>query len=185
MSEIEESAITEAAARPPRYKAVLGFLARYGTIVGLGLMIAIFSIISPVAFPTLSNGVNVINQASLAMIIAGGLTIAVVVGELDLSIGFAASMEGVLVTGLIVHNKLPIPVAIMTVIAVGALIGLVNGLIVTKARVNSVIATLGMGTIIVGLNFAYSSGVPIVAGVPEAFVEISLGRSHGIPNNVI
>jgi ribose transport system permease protein len=42
-----------------------------------------------------------------------------------------------------------------------------------------------MGTIVVGLNFAYSSGVPIVAGVPEAFLEISLGRFHGVPNNVI
>ena len=79
-------------------------------------------------------------------------------------------MEGVLVTGLIVHNRLPIPVAIIVVIGVGALIGLVNGLIVTKARVNSVIATLGMGTIIVGLNFAYSSGVPIVAGVDSPLV---------------
>jgi ribose transport system permease protein len=148
-------------------------------------MIAVFSFASPLAFPTLANGVNVLNQASLAMIIAGGLTIAVIVGELDLSIGFAASMEGVLVTGLIVHAGLPIPVAIIAVIGVGALIGLLNGLIVTKARVNSVIATLGMGTIIVGLNFAYSSGVPIVAGVPEAFLDLSLGRFYGIPHNII
>ena len=87
------------------------------------------------AFPTVSNFVNVLNQASLAMIIAGGLTIAVVVGELDLSIGFAASMEGVLVTGLIVHNGLPIWLAILIVIGVGAVIGLVNGIIVTKATV--------------------------------------------------
>lgn len=70
-------------------------------------------------------------------------------------------------------------------IGVGGLIGVVNGLIVTKARVNSVIATLGMGTIIIGLNFAYSSGVPIVAGVPEEFLEISLGRFYSIPHNVI
>jgi ribose transport system permease protein len=42
-----------------------------------------------------------------------------------------------------------------------------------------------MGTIIVGLNFAYSSGVPIVAGVPEAFLDISLGRFYGIPHNII
>jgi len=167
------------------HKAALGFLARYGTIVGLLAMIAVFSFASPAAFPTVANGVNVLNQASLAMIIAGGLTIAVIVGELDLSIGFAASMEGVLVTGLIVHTGLPIPVAIIVVIGVGALIGLLNGLIVTKARVNSVIATLGMGTIIVGLNFAYSSGVPIVAGVPEAFLELSLGRFYGIPHNII
>ncbi len=81
---------------------------------------------------------------------------------------------------------LPIPVAILLVLAVGALIGLVNGLIVTKARVNSVIATLGVGTIIVGLTFAYSSGVPIVAGVPEAFLQLSLGRwLFGIPNNIV
>ena len=52
--------------------------------------------------------------------------------------------------------------------ALGALIGVVNGLIVTKMKVNSVIATLGVGTIITGLTFAYSTGVPIVAGVPEA-----------------
>ena len=185
MSQIEDRPIVAPPAAVPRAKAALGFLARYGTIVGLALMIATFSVISPVAFPTLANGVNVLNQASLAMIIAGGLTIAVIVGELDLSIGFAASMEGVLVTGLIVHTGLPIPVAILAVIGVGALIGLLNGLIVTKARVNSVIATLGMGTIIVGLNFAYSSGVPIVAGVPEAFLDISLGRFYGIPHNII
>lgn len=168
----------------PRHKTALAFMARYGTIVGLLLMIGVFSMLSPDAFPSLGNGLNVLNQASRAAIIAGGLTIAVIVGELDLSIGFAASMEGVLVTGLIVHAGLPIPVAILLVLAVGAFIGLINGLIVTKARVNSVIATLGMGTIIVGLNFAYSSGVPIVAGVPEAFLEISLGRTWGIPNNV-
>jgi ribose transport system permease protein len=185
MTGVENSATLVPANATPRYKRVLGFLARYGTIVGLALMIAVFSIISPVAFPTFSNLVNVVNQASLAMIIAGGLTIAVIVGELDLSIGFAASMAGVLVTGLIVHNHLPIAIAILILIGVGALIGLLNGIIVTKARVNSVIATLGMGTIIVGLNFAYSSGVPIVAGVPEAFLNISLGRFHGVPNNVI
>lgn len=186
MTEIENTSVSGAAPPPAaRHKQALGFLARYGTIVGLLLMIAIFAMISPVAFPTVSNGVNVLNQASLAMIIAGGLTIAVIVGELDLSIGFAASMEGVLVTGLIVHTGLPIPIAIILVIGVGALIGLLNGLIVTKARVNSVIATLGMGTIIVGLNFAYSSGVPIVAGVPEAFLELSLGRFYGIPHNII
>mgnify|MGYP001964724086 FL=1 len=130
----------------PRAKAALGLFARYATIIGLVAMIAAFSILSPRAFPTVSNFTNVLNQASLAMIIAAGLTLAVVVGELDLSIGFAASLHGILVTGLIVSNKLPIPVAVVIVLAAGALIGLVNGLIVTKVKVNSVIATLGVGT---------------------------------------
>ena len=170
----------------PGARIGVAIFARYATIIGLALMIVIFSILSPDAFPTLNNFVNVLNQASLATIIAGGLTLAVVVGELDLSIGYAASLHGVLVTGLIVHDKLPIALAIVIVLALGAFIGLVNGLIVTKLRVNSVIATLGVGTIIVGLAFAYSSGVPIVAGVPEGFLQLSLGRwLFGIPNPII
>ncbi|RUX22105.1 ABC transporter permease [Mesorhizobium sp. M7A.F.Ca.US.011.01.1.1] len=170
----------------PRTKAALGIFARYATILGLLAMIVVFSILSPKAFSTLGNFTNVLNQASLAMIIAGGLTLAVVVGELDLSIGFAASLHGILVTGFIVHDKLPIPLAIFIVLALGALIGLINGFIVTKMKVNSVIATLGVGTIITGLAFAYSAGVPIVAGVPEAFLQLSLGRwLFGVPNNIV
>ena len=167
-------------------KLFLGFFARYGTIIGLFAMIAAFSLLSPHAFPTVNNFTNVLNQASLAMIIAAGLTLAVIVGDLDLSIGFAASLHGILVTGLVVSNQLPIPLAILIVLAAGALIGLINGLIVTKIRVNSVIATLGIGTILTGLAFAYSAGVPIVAGVPEAFLQLSLGRwLFGVPNNIV
>lgn len=170
----------------PRSKAALGIFARYGTIIGLAVMIVVFSMLSPRAFPTVSNFTNVLNQASLAVIIAGGLTLAVIIGELDLSIGMAASLHGILVTGFIVHDKIPIPIAIVMVLAFGALIGLVNGFIVTKMKVNSVIATLGVGTILTGLAFAYSAGVPIVAGVPEAFLQLSLGRwLFGIPNNIV
>ena len=96
----------------PAAKQGLGIFARYATIIGLLAMILAFSLLSPRAFPTFNNFTNVLNQTSLAMIIAGGLTLAVVVGELDLSIGYAASLHGVLVTGLIVQNKLPIAVAI-------------------------------------------------------------------------
>jgi len=170
----------------PRAKTSLGLFARYATILGLVAMIAAFAVLSPRAFPTVNNFTNVLNQTSLVTIIAAGLTLAVIVGELDLSIGFAASLHGILVTGLVVSNKLPIPVAILVVLAAGALIGLVNGLIVTKLRVNSVIATLGIGTILTGLAFAYSAGVPIVAGVPESFLQLSLGRwLFGVPNNIV
>ena len=170
----------------PAAKAALGIFARYATIIGLAVMIVAFSVLSPEAFPTFNNFINVINQASLAMIISGGLTLALVIGEMDLSVGYAASLHGVLVTGLIVHSKLPIPVALAVVIVLGGLVGAANGLIVTKLRVNSVIATLGVGTILVGLAFAYSSGVPIVADVPEAFLQLTLGRwLFGIPNPIV
>ena len=170
----------------PRAKIVLGFFARYATIIGLLAMLATFAVLSPRFFPTIYNFTNVLNQASLTMIIAAGLTVAVIVGELDLSIGFAASLHGILVTGLIVRNHLPIPAAIPIVLVAGAVIGLINGLIVTKIKVNSVIATLGVGTILTGLAFAYSASAPIVAGVPEAFLQLSLGRwLAGVPNDIV
>lgn len=169
----------------PGTRAALAFLGKYGTIVGLGLIVAVFSALAPAAFPTPGNFLNVLNQASLSLIIAAGLTVTVIVGELDLSLGFLASFAGVLVTGLIVNQGLPVPVAILAVVGGGALFGALNGLIVTKAKVNSVIATLGTGTIVVGLNFAYTTGAPISAGVPDSFLDIALGRLFGVPHNIL
>jgi ribose transport system permease protein len=110
----------------------------------------------------------------------------VIVGELDLSIGYSASFAGVLVTGLLVNQGWPVILSSAVVLLVTVIIGLVNGAIVTKAKVNSVIATLGTGAIIVGLNYAYSTGKPIATGVPENFLNLALGKVFGvIPNNII
>jgi len=164
---------------------VFGVIAKYGTIIGMFLMIVVFSIAAPSYFFTISNFVNILNQSSLTGIIAGGLTVAVIVGELDLSIGFSASFAGVLVTGLMAYQKLSVPAAIGVVLLIGIVLGVVNGLIVAKLRVNSVIATLGTGSIIVGINYAYSTGTPIATGIPDAFLNIALGTSFGIPNNIV
>ncbi len=108
-----------------------------------------------------------------------------VVGELDLSVGFAESLHGILVTGLIVSNGLPIPLAIAIVLCAGALIGLVNGLIVTKIKVNSVIATLGVGTILTGSPSPIPPACPSCR-CPEAFLQLSLGRwLFAFPNNIV
>ena len=168
-----------------RRREILTFVANYGSIIGMLIMIAIFSIAAPRAFPTLSNFLNILNQASLTAIIAGGLTVVLIVGEMDLSIGYHGSLAGVLVTGLMVKQGLPVWLAIVLVLSVGAIVGIVNGTIVTKVKVNSVIATLGIGSILVGLTFAYSTGVPIASGVPKSFTAIALHRSMSVPNNII
>ena len=166
-------------------RRIVALLARYGTLAGLAVMIVGFSIASPNSFPTFSNFVNIVNQVALTAIVAGGLTIVLIVGELDLSVGFGASLAGVLVTGLMVRQDFPVLLAVLVVVLVGALVGLINSLIVTKARVNSVVATLGVGTVLIGLNYAYSAGQPIAAGLPDSFFLISLGSTLGISNNIL
>lgn len=163
---------------------VFSFLSRYGTIVALAIMILIFSIAHPESFLTVNNFINVLNQSSLTALIAGGLTVALVVGEFDLSIGFMASLACVLVAGLMGRSGLPVVLAIIAVLAVGGLVGGINGALVAKARINAVIATLGIGTVLVGVSYTYSSGAPTV-GLPSSFLKLALGKVVGIPNPVI
>lgn len=165
-------------------RRALQLLSRYGTLAGLAIMIVAFSIAAPESFPTSGNAINILNQSALTALIAGGLTMALVVGEFDLSIGYAASLAGVLVTGLIVRQGLPVWLAIVAVLVLGGCIGAVNGALVTKARVNAVIATLGIGTILIGVSFGYTSGAPITEGVPDGFLQISLGETLGLPNPI-
>lgn len=154
-------------------------LGKYGTLLGLAGMFVVFSFLSPKAFPSVTNMLNVLNQASLSAIIASGLTMVVIVGEFDMSIAYIASFAGVMVTGLMVKQHLPIAAAIIVTLLICALFGFVNGLFVAKLKVVSVIATIGTGSVIFGLNYAYTNGSPIVTGIPAEFMNMTLIRIFG------
>lgn len=169
---------------PHRRRAILTFISRSGTIIGLFAMILFFSINAPGTFFSTANALNILSQASLTAIIAAGLTFTLVVGEFDLSIGYVASFVGLIVAGLMAKQGLPVPLAIILALLVGAGIGLINGTLITKVRINAVIATIGVGTMLSGIGFSYSS-FPIAMGIPRAFTEIALGRPlFGVPNPV-
>ena len=184
LKEMTDTDTPAAASRPARLK-VIAFFARYGTIAALLLMIIAFSIKSPDSFLTLQNFLNILNQSSLTAIIAGGLTITLVVGEFDLSVGYVSRLAVVLVAGLMSFQHLPVIVAAVLVILLGGLIGGANGVLVTKARINAVVVTLGMGTILVGVSYTYTNGQPIADGLPVSFLSFATGKFAGIPNLVI
>lgn len=162
----------------------LTFLSRYGTIVGLLAMILFFSYMAPNIFFSRANILNILSAASLTAIIASGLTYTLVVGEFDLSIGYVASFVGLIVVGFMSYQGMPLWLSIPCALAIGTGLGLVNGVLVTKIRINAVIATLGLGTVLTGVGFTYSA-FPIATGIPRAFTNIALGRVlFGIPNPV-
>jgi ribose transport system permease protein len=168
-----------------RRRNTLLAISKFGTIIGMVIMFLAFSVARPGIFPTPLNMVNIINQASLSAIIAGGLTMALIVGEMDLSIAYLASFSGVLVSGLMTDYHLPMGLSIIIVLGVCVALGFFNGLIITKLRVNAVVATLGSGAIFQGLSFAYSRGIPIASGLPPSFQNLAIGRTLGIPNNIL
>ena len=133
------------------------------------------------------NLLNVLNQSSLTAIIAAGLTMTLVVGQFDLCIGYTASFAGLIVVGLIAQNGLPIVAALRAGAAGRHGIGTINGLLVTKARINAVIATLGVGTSTHRLRLRLDSRFPIAEGVPASFHEhlARQGADNGIPNPIL
>ena len=120
---------------------ILRLLGTYGTIVVLVVMLVVFALAEPGTFATIGNFRNILNDMAIGTIVAGGLTVPLVAGDFDLSVGYVASFCGLLLVGLLSFNQLPIPVAMLIVIAIGAVIGIINGVIVSKLGVNAFIAT--------------------------------------------
>lgn len=154
---------------------------KFGTIMVLAALVIFLSFAAPTSFASPINLINVLSQISLTAIVACSVTFVLVAGEFDLSIGYQASFGGVLVAGLMSRSGLPPLLAVLMVIGAGAAIGLVNGLLVTKLGVNALIATLGTGTVVLGINYIYSGGAPVSLPRGTDFTQLALGGLFGIP----
>jgi ribose transport system permease protein len=166
------------------FRDVLSFISKFGTVLAMIIMLVVFGILAPDSFLTGENLVNILDQSALTAIIASGLTLVLVVGEFDLSVGYLGSLAGILATGLIVKQNLPMLLAILLTLITAALIGIFNGILVTKARVNSVVATLGVGTVLIGFSFGYTQGSPIIS-VPNSFLNLAAGNTLGVHNPIV
>ncbi|MEP7286437.1 MAG: ABC transporter permease [Chloroflexota bacterium] len=116
-------------------------------------------------------------------IIVLGMTAALVSGGFDLSVGSVFAVGGVTVA-VALRAKLPIPIAILYGLGIGLLAGLVNGLLITKVRINPFITTLGMLGIARGASLAITVGTPI--GIhAEDFLVYGQGKFLEIPNLIL
>lgn len=159
-----------------------GVLGRYGALIALAGIVVGFSLASPY-FLNPSNLLQLVNQASLPIIMSIGLTFVLATGEFDLSIGQLASFSGMLFTLLLTHGH-SIGVAIVLCLAAGVAAGLVNGFLVVKLEINALIATLGTGTCFVGSTYLLNNGSPITI-FDQSFISISIGDWYGIPRDVV
>ena len=161
------------------------FAGRVALPVILLLLVAAFSILSPTTFFTLANLSTVLNLQAVLAIVAVGLLLPLIVGELDLSVASNLGLGVILVTGLTSKQGLPLAVAIVASLVACCLVGLVNGLLVARVGINSLIVTLGMSTIIGGVVAAYTQGAVFYEGIPEALIAIGQGSVLGVPRPVL
>lgn len=150
---------------------------------GLLLAILIFGFIlwglSPV-FLTKANIVNVLFQATILGVWAIGMTFVILTAGIDLSVGAVAGLVSVLSMGAIVDYGLPPTIGILLGLGVGAAIGAVNGIAVTKIGISPLIATLATLSAATGLAFAYSGGANI-GPVPDILTTIGRAEILSIP----
>src|SRR5580704_224412 len=125
--------------------------------VGATLLVvgAVFAVLTP-TFLTWNNLLNVCTSASVVAIVGLGMTLAIASGNFDLSVGSTAAFAGCITMSVV--PQIGVMPAIALGIATGALVGWVNGLIVTELRVPAFIATLGMLTIVRGAALIYTRG---------------------------
>jgi ribose transport system permease protein len=106
-------------------------------------------------------------------------------GAMDISLAAILGFSGVITAGLMTENGLPPLVAGAIGIAIGGLVGLVNGFLVTKVKINAVIATLGMMNVLNGIAFIYAKGQTIYGDPMESIAFLSRGYLGPVPVPVI
>ena len=153
-----------------------------GTLFGLTIIVVVFSWLSPV-FLTAPNLINILQQSSINACIALGMTLVIVSGGIDLSVGPIAALAAVVAATLMVAN-VPIPLAILAALGVGALCGLFNGMLVAYAGLQPFIVTLGGLSLYRALALIFTDGNPVF-GIPPEFRALINGDLMGIPKPVI
>ena len=159
------------------------FATRYGTVVFFALICATFAILRPHSFFKISNVVTVLRQISILAILGAGLTVVMITGRIDLTIGNTTSAISVLVGALMVDFGMNVWLACIIGVAAGALLGALNGATVAYIGIPDFIATLSMGFLISGFNQAYTKGHPI-SNLPKVFSIFGKGNLLGIPVSI-
>jgi ribose transport system permease protein len=147
-------------------------------LAAAGIICVALSILSD-SFLNLGNILNVLRQASLLFFLASGLTLVILTGGLDLSVGANIALSACLAATVIKSTGSP-ALGTLTGLLVGGLVGLANGLMVTRLRIPSFIATYGMLWVLHGVTYYYMGGETI-HGFPPGFRQIGSGYLLGIP----
>ena len=157
-------------------------LKRYGIFVGFFIIIVALSILSPF-FLRPRNILNIIRQTSIHGIMAVGMTFVILTAGIDLSVGSILAFTGIL-SARFEHAGWPVFLIMVVALFIGACLGLLNGVVITKGKVTPFVVTLGMMSIVRGLALIYSKGYPI-SGFGSSFRFIGAGYVFGIPIPII
>jgi ribose transport system permease protein len=158
----------------------------------MGIIIALFALclilsINPItrnSFLTLKNVFNVLRQISSNLFLACGMTMVIILGGIDLSVGSIIALSGCIAAGAVARYNMPLPVAILLGIMVGLFVGLCNGLVISKTTIPAFIVTLATMNIAKGFAYVYTGGSPVRV-VTKEWQFLGAGYIGAVPTPVV
>jgi ribose transport system permease protein len=176
MTAVASQAVAARRTLPPE---LLRLLLRLAAVLIVGVALSFLS----GAFLTVTNIVNVLRQASLLFFMSFGLTLVVITAGLDLSIGATIGLAAC-VAGTSIKSTGDPWIGVAAALGVGAIVGVLNGMMVSLLRIPSFIATYGMLWVLQGLTYTYMAGATVY-GFPRGFRELGNGYLLGAPIPVL
>ena len=175
------SAEGEALGTGPRPSRWTGFAARYGLVIVFGVIVALFSILKSDTYPTVATWQAIASTQAVIALLALAALLPLVVGQFDVSLAFQLGLSQALCAGLIIRQHWPAGEAAAAAVASCVAVGLINGLLVTRVRLTSFIATLGVGTLVLGFTELYSNDETISGAFPNWFSNLGQNKLLGLP----
>jgi ribose transport system permease protein len=162
------------------------FVQRYAGVGVLVAIIAFFSILNPSTFPTYDNAVGILANSAILGILAVGLLAPLAAGVFDISIGGTMTLGVVAVTWLFqtTSGGFPVPLAILVVLLGAVGVGLCNSWLVVKQGVEPFIATIGTGSVLIGMSQLIANGTTIANDIPSSFISFGRWSLNRIPIGV-
>jgi len=153
----------------------------YGLPIMTVLLIVLFSILLPRTFPTLLNLRSILGDKSIIALLALAAMIPMMAGRIDLTVGYGIVMWHVLAISLQTVYGFDWVTASIIVLLLGAALGLLNGLLVEIAQIDSFIATLGTGTVLYALALWHTDGRQVIGSLPPEFTALYATTLFGLP----
>ena len=150
-------------------------ISRLGIILAFIVIVLIFSVLRPEIFLSVENLTNIVKQTATTSVVAFGMTIVMLAGGIDLSVGSIIPMGGV-VAALLLAQGFPIPVAIAAALLLGTVFGFLNGFISVQWKIQPFLVTLGSMSVARGLALIFSGGKTVYID-NKAFLNI-MGRGN-------
>lgn len=155
-------------------------LTRYGLLWLCFLLVIIFSLTTD-SFASMLTLNAILESKSKIALLALAATTTMIVGKIDLNVGFGIVLWHILAITLQVQFGFSWQMATVTVLIVAAIYGLLNGILVALADIDSFVATLGSGTVLYAIALWHSGGRQIVGDLPDGFIAINSTEIFGIP----